>query len=155
MKIIWQSMQNIDPDTCLEKSVPGQYKKFIEANGIVGWFSFPGNPDEVAYSLRKNSGHLRRTDRYPNLHFDHGRMYKLPNNARVYVCHSYFGDKVEEYKATLHDWASENGLVSNVYDPTFDWRYHSNNPTDINASSLVVIHLPDTKIHITKDKRAP
>lgn len=151
MKITWKSMQNIDFDTRLGKGRPDLYKKFIEANGIIGWFDFRGNPDEVAYSLHKKSGHLRRTDRYSNLRFNHGRMYKLPNNERVYVCHVYLGNKVEEYVAVLNDWASENALVGEVYNPTFDWRYHSNNPASIDASSLVVIHLPGTKIRMVKD----
>lgn len=150
MKIIWENMQNADPDTCLEKSRPDLYKKFIETNDIVGWFKFQGTPDEVAHSLHKKPGHSRRTNRYPNLRFDHGRMYKLINNERVYVCHSYLGNKADEYEAVLNDWAHENGLVGEIYDSTFDWYYHSNNPADIDASSLVVIHLPGTRIRIVK-----
>lgn len=145
MKIIWSRMTTADESNFFPKGNPELFERFVAANGIVGWNDFIDKPEMVAYSLHKRRGHMKSTDQC-KVHFEHGRMYLLPNYDRVYVCHPYLGDEVEEYRDLLEQWAKDNGLVAKVYDPTFDWYYHSDDPNDFCATSLVIVHLPGVKV---------
>lgn len=148
MGIIWNSIKSDDPATLLEKSKYELYKHFIDANNIVGWCSFPHTPEYVAYSLYKKRGPLGRDCGYTHLAFDHPRMYKKDNNDRIFVAHVYLGNKVNEFAAKLESWATENGLMAEIYDPTYDWYYHSCDPQDVHATSLVIVHLRDVDVQL-------
>lgn len=148
-RIAWKSIESEDYANLLNKSKIELFDRFVADNDIIGWDEFGTDPEVVAHTLHKKSGYLKRMGRYSDLHFDHGRMYRLANNDRVYVCHPYLGDATEEYRKLLSWWAEENGLVAAVFDPTFDWYYHSNDPADFEATSLVIAHLPGVDILVS------
>ena len=117
----WSSITTKDLSNYTEHGKVDLFNYFVTNNEIVSWSRFSKDPEDVAHALHKKKGHMRRTGHFYRLNLDHGRIYKMRNNDRIYVCHPYLGDRVDQFRCNLNLWAQENGLVAEVYEPTYDW----------------------------------
>lgn len=120
------------------------FKKFIEENNIYsGSLGYCYN-HEIKSTLTTGRGKWVR-DQHDNTppHYDHGGYYKA-KAGKIYLVYQPYGasDKIDEYRKSIEQWATERGIQSKVFGYDYGW-YNS-------SSFLVIMGLDLSNIKIEK-----